>query len=110
MISYHIVASVSAEQRVDLARQAERQRLISEGRVVRKRVRRQVRVQRRRQGERARVGQAPLALLSPAVTSARLVHRRSRPAERLIRLWRWATQAPKAAFLRPARFLRREQS
>ncbi len=46
MISYHIIASVSLAQREDLERQANRLRMVQEGRAVRKRTLRDARVRR----------------------------------------------------------------
>jgi hypothetical protein len=46
MISYHIIASVSLAQREDLERQANRLRMVQEGRAVRKRTLRDARLRR----------------------------------------------------------------
>ena len=91
MISYHLVASVSDAQRLDLLRQAERQRLISEGRVVRRRVLRQSHLQRRRLRTEARAGTGRVVEPVPAPVPQVPVPRQSSRLRRLLFRLRWAT-------------------
>ena len=91
MISYHIVASVSAEQYADVLRQSERQHLVSEARVVRKRVRRLARYQRRHLLSQATVRPALLAQPGPGRTPAQPLPRGPVPSRRRLSWLRWAT-------------------